>query len=267
MCKVVKPEAQPPTPGAITAEAESADAAVKIPQFDPDAVDVKIPSAEDKSNLVEKLQLEPIPATAPLPSTVPAATPKGRASKRKAEAANLGDNGSSFKLSKEKIVSKQVSLEVSATDSSAEGGAEVKMETTTDTVTEGASAESTDSADNSTTAATSSSIETEDKNKVSSSPKTRFEGLLSPVPSDIRDDTEDIDDVQDSEHFDTRQSFLNLCQGNHYQFDQLRRAKHTSMMVLYHIHNPDAPKFVPNCNHCHALIGVVSHLKWFSASL
>jgi ferredoxin len=57
------------------------------------------------------------------------------------------------------------------------------------------------------------------------------------------DDTEDVDDIQECEHFDTRQSFLNLCQGNHYQFDQLRRAKHSSMMVLYHLHNPDAPKF------------------------
>lgn len=67
----------------------------------------------------------------------------------------------------------------------------------------------------------------------------------------LKDDTEDVDDTQASEHFDSRQSFLNLCQGNHYQFDQLRRSKHTSMMVLYHLHNPDAPKFVPNCNLCH----------------
>ena len=67
----------------------------------------------------------------------------------------------------------------------------------------------------------------------------------------LTDDTEDVDDTLESEHFDTRQSFLNLCQGNHYQFDQLRRAKHTSMMVLYHMHNPDAPKFVSNCNVCH----------------
>ena len=66
----------------------------------------------------------------------------------------------------------------------------------------------------------------------------------------LPDDTEDVDDVQECEHFDTRQQFLNLCQGNHYQFDQLRRAKHSSMMVLYHLHNPDAPKFVPTCNSC-----------------
>lgn len=71
------------------------------------------------------------------------------------------------------------------------------------------------------------------------------------LPS-LPDDTEDVDDTQECEHLDTRQSFLNLCQGNHYQFDQLRRAKHSSMMVLYHLHNPDAPKFVPNCTSCHS---------------
>lgn len=90
-----------------------------------------------------------------------------------------------------------------------------------------------------------------------------YTGLFSDVPSDIKDDTEDIDDIQESEHFDSRQSVLNLCQGNHYQFDQLRRAKHTSMMVLYHIHNPDAPKFVPSCSRCHKdiLVGFRYHCE------
>lgn len=78
-----------------------------------------------------------------------------------------------------------------------------------------------------------------------------------------RDDTEDPDDTMECEFFDTRQAFLNLCQGNHYQFDQLRRAKHSSMMVLYHLHNPDAPKFVVNCHKCHAeiLAGVRYHCE------
>jgi len=71
------------------------------------------------------------------------------------------------------------------------------------------------------------------------------------ILASIKDDTEDVDDTQDSAFFDTRQTFLNLCQGNHYQFDQLRRVKHTSMMILYHVHNPDAPKFIRNCYNCH----------------
>ena len=60
----------------------------------------------------------------------------------------------------------------------------------------------------------------------------------------LRDDTEDVDDTIDFEFFESRQSFLALCQNSHYQFDQLRRAKHTSMMVLYHLHNPDTPHYV-----------------------
>lgn len=46
------------------------------------------------------------------------------------------------------------------------------------------------------------------------------------------------------------QAFLSLCQGNHYQFDTIRRAKHSSAMVLYHLHNPDAPAFAATCNGC-----------------
>lgn len=60
---------------------------------------------------------------------------------------------------------------------------------------------------------------------------------------------DDIEEL-DCEFLNNRQAFLNLCQGNHYQFDQLRRAKHTSMMVLWHLHNRDAPKFVQQCAVC-----------------
>jgi E1A/CREB-binding protein len=62
----------------------------------------------------------------------------------------------------------------------------------------------------------------------------------------IDDDIEEMD----CEFLNNRQAFLNLCQGNHYQFDQVRRAKHTSMMVLWHLHNRDAPKFVQQCTTC-----------------
>jgi E1A/CREB-binding protein len=62
----------------------------------------------------------------------------------------------------------------------------------------------------------------------------------------IDDDVEDLD----CEFLNNRQAFLNLCRGNHYQFDEVRRSKHTSMMVLWHLHNRDAPKFVQQCVAC-----------------
>eukprot|EP00878_Enallax_costatus_P031506 GHUV01034456.1.p1 GENE.GHUV01034456.1~~GHUV01034456.1.p1 ORF type:complete len:308 (+),score=93.52 GHUV01034456.1:203-1126(+) len=64
----------------------------------------------------------------------------------------------------------------------------------------------------------------------------------------------DLDPDMGSEFFETRQAFLSLCQGNHYQFDSMRRAKHSSMMVLYHLHNPEAPAFSSTCNFCHVEI-------------
>ena len=63
-------------------------------------------------------------------------------------------------------------------------------------------------------------------------------------------DTSDPDPSTECEIFETRQTFLSLCQGNHYQFDTFRRAKHSSMMVLYHLHNPTAPAFTSSCNVC-----------------
>nr|KYP53841.1 Histone acetyltransferase HAC1 [Cajanus cajan] len=80
----------------------------------------------------------------------------------------------------------------------------------------------------------------------------REKHTLYPVEiTDVPSDTKDRDDILESEFFDTRQAFLSLCQGNHYQYDTLRRAKHSSMMVLYHLHNPTAPAFVTTCNICY----------------
>ncbi|KAL9247202.1 hypothetical protein vseg_020658 [Gypsophila vaccaria] len=76
-------------------------------------------------------------------------------------------------------------------------------------------------------------------------------GLRKIEITDVPEDTQDKDEILESEFFDTRQAFLSLCQGNHYQYDTLRRAKHSSMMVLYHLHNPTAPAFVTTCNMCH----------------
>lgn len=64
-------------------------------------------------------------------------------------------------------------------------------------------------------------------------------------------DTSDKDSPIESELFDSRQQFLNYCHACHFQFDELRRAKHTTMMVLYHIHNPSTPKFLQQCGACY----------------
>ncbi|KAL4566216.1 hypothetical protein LXL04_030328 [Taraxacum kok-saghyz] len=79
----------------------------------------------------------------------------------------------------------------------------------------------------------------------------RVKHPLYPVEiTDVPTDTKDKDEILESEFFDTRQAFLSLCQGNHYQYDTLRRAKHSSMMALYHLHNPTAPAFVITCVKC-----------------
>ena len=69
---------------------------------------------------------------------------------------------------------------------------------------------------------------------------------------DVPVETLDKDEIMESEFFDNRQPFLSLCQGNQYQYDALRRSKHSSMMILYHLHNPSAPAFVSSCTICNS---------------
>lgn len=58
------------------------------------------------------------------------------------------------------------------------------------------------------------------------------------------------DKIHKNHLVESRHAFLSLCTGNRYQFDQLRRAKHSTMMVLYHLHNPEAPAHLYTCNEC-----------------
>ncbi|XP_042479129.1 histone acetyltransferase HAC1-like isoform X2 [Macadamia integrifolia] len=91
-------------------------------------------------------------------------------------------------------------------------------------------------------------IEEKDRHPINSREKhALFPVEVTYVPAE----TKDKDEILESEFFDTRQAFLSLCQGNHYQYDTLRRAKHSSMMVLYHLHNPTAPAFVTTCIICY----------------
>eukprot|EP01018_Ginkgo_biloba_P022499 Gb_41268 [translate_table: standard] len=91
-------------------------------------------------------------------------------------------------------------------------------------------------------------IDERDRHPVNS----REKHALCPIQmTDVPADSKDKDEIIESEFFDTRHAFLSLCQGNYYQYDTLRRAKHSSMMVLYHLHNPTAPAFLTTCYICH----------------
>jgi len=57
-------------------------------------------------------------------------------------------------------------------------------------------------------------------------------------------ETNDGDPTMESKYFDSRIDFLKHCQDNQFQFDTLRRAKHSTMMILYYLHNS-------TCSACH----------------
>ncbi|KAE8672119.1 Histone acetyltransferase HAC1 [Hibiscus syriacus] len=67
---------------------------------------------------------------------------------------------------------------------------------------------------------------------------------------DVLSDTDGKDVCMDNGLFEDRYKFLFFCQKNNYQFDTLRRAKHTSMMILYYLHNPEALLATTNCCIC-----------------
>lgn len=62
--------------------------------------------------------------------------------------------------------------------------------------------------------------------------------------------TEDNDAIMNNCFLENRHALLSFCQGNHYQFDSLRRAKHSSMMILYHLHHPIGAMVGTTCSLC-----------------
>lgn len=74
--------------------------------------------------------------------------------------------------------------------------------------------------------------------------------LAQEMVNDVPVDTEDNDSIMDNCFLENRHALLSFCQGNHYQFDSLRRAKHSSMMILYHLQNPNSSSGGTFCSLC-----------------
>jgi E1A/CREB-binding protein len=49
---------------------------------------------------------------------------------------------------------------------------------------------------------------------------------------------------------DTRDAFLNFARDKHYEFSSLRRAKFSTLALLYELHTSTTDKFTYNCNAC-----------------
>lgn len=75
---------------------------------------------------------------------------------------------------------------------------------------------------------------------------------------DSRSSDPDCDNII-SPLVDSRHSFLEMSQFRHYQFDSLRRAQHSSLMILYHLHHPFDPKTRPTCFYCE---NPIRNLRW-----
>ncbi|CAN8012395.1 unnamed protein product, partial [Ixodes pacificus] len=60
----------------------------------------------------------------------------------------------------------------------------------------------------------------------------------------------DPDLLMQCDLMDGRDAFLTLAREKHYEFSSLRRAKFSTMAMLYELHNQGQDRFVYTCNTC-----------------
>jgi hypothetical protein len=66
--------------------------------------------------------------------------------------------------------------------------------------------------------------------------------------------------VLDAPLINQRHAFLEMCQYRHYQFDSLRRAKYSSMMIIFHLNSENSSLLLqPTCSLCSK---PMFHVRW-----
>ena len=81
-------------------------------------------------------------------------------------------------------------------------------------------------------------------------------GTNSPPPG-----TTDPDQLVSCDLMDGRDAFLTMARERHWEFSSLRRAKFSTMAMLYELHNQSSDRFVYNCNSCHLDVETRYHCR------
>ena len=97
-----------------------------------------------------------------------------------------------------------------------------------------------------------------------------FVVLLNPPPSATSSPppgTTDPDQVINCDLMDGRDAFLTMARERHWEFSSLRRAKFSTMAMLYELHTQSGDRFVYNCNNCHLDVETRYHCRECDVSL
>lgn len=72
---------------------------------------------------------------------------------------------------------------------------------------------------------------------------------------------QDPDPIMVCDLMDGRDAFLTLASERHLEFSSLRRAKYSTMVMMYELHNQGQDRFVYTCNHCKAHVETRYHCQ------
>ena len=81
-------------------------------------------------------------------------------------------------------------------------------------------------------------------------------GSASPLPG-----TTDPDQLICGDLMNRPDTFLTMSRERHWEFSSLRRAKYSTMAILYELHSQTSNRFVYACNNCHMHVETRYHCR------